>query len=466
MKRNIRNKFKTVFVVLMLLFAVPVFVFASNAVSNNELKPNTKGSAFTLSKKDTYDKSIFMSTYTLIENEGKINGNIVSLSTSISNKGNISGYIIGFSPSLTNNGVVEKSIVGFYNNMYLNNSILKRDLIVYGDKLITDERTVIDGDVTAYTDDILLKGKVGGDVFMVGDSITLNGDIQGDVRVGCNELVLGKNVNIKGSLIYESPNPIVKTDESNVSGGIKKGDLGLNIPVSYNTDSQGLLSSFMSYFSTLNKISVLIIAIILFKLFPISALKIDLFTRRNVFKCLSIGAMTSLFIIPVVILLLITIIGMPMAIHVGSIYYTLTYIALIPTALYLGGLFIKGQNLSFKMLTGIFIMLLLEFLPFTFINSIITLIFNLIGIGSIVMLVSLYLRFQLKREKTEYITLMSINDSRDDIIRTKQKFEQMKNRKFEEAMKRKQEQDDIEKDKKTEENEEVKTTDKEDSEDE
>ncbi|WP_290771277.1 hypothetical protein, partial [Anaerofustis sp.] len=131
MKRNIRNKFKTVFVVLMLLFAVPVFVFASNAVSNNELKPNTKGSAFTLSKKDTYDKSIFMSTYTLIENEGKINGNIVSLSTSISNKGNISGYIIGFSPSLTNNGVVEKSIVGFYNNMYLNNSILKRDLIVY-----------------------------------------------------------------------------------------------------------------------------------------------------------------------------------------------------------------------------------------------------------------------------------------------------------------------------------------------
>ena len=82
------------------------------------------------------------------------------------------------------------------------------------------------------------------------------------------------------------------------------------------------------------------------------------------------------------------------------------------------------------------------------------------------MLVSLYLRFQLKREKTEYITLMSINDSRDDIIRTKQKFEQMKNRKFEEAMKRKQEQDDIEKDKKTEENEEVKTTDKEDSEDE
>ena len=52
------------------------------------------------------------------------------------------------------------------------------------------------------------------------------------------------------------------------------------------------------------------------------------------------------------------------------------------------------------------------------------------------MLVLLYLRFQMKREKTEYITLMSINDSREDIIRTKQKFEQMKSRKFEEAMRK------------------------------
>lgn len=55
------------------------------------------------------------------------------------------------------------------------------------------------------------------------------------------------------------------------------------------------------------------------------------------------------------------------------------------------------------------------------------------------MLVSLYLRFQMKREKTEYITLMSINDSREDIIRTKQKFEQMKSRKFEEAMRKREE---------------------------
>ena len=70
------------------------------------------------------------------------------------------------------------------------------------------------------------------------------------------------------------------------------------------------------------------------------------------------------------------------------------------------------------------------------------------------MLVSLYLRFQMKREKTEYITLMSINDSREDIIRTKQKFEQMKSRKFEEAMIKREEtlkeNDDNEKQEETE----------------
>ena len=54
------------------------------------------------------------------------------------------------------------------------------------------------------------------------------------------------------------------------------------------------------------------------------------------------------------------------------------------------------------------------------------------------MLISLYLRFQIKREKTEYVTLMSINNSKEDIIRTKQKFEQMKSQKFEAAMRQKE----------------------------
>lgn len=441
MKEKRKSKISIIFSLVMVLLLIPSIIFGANIENNikkDNLKTNTEGTVFTLNKKDTYNKSIFMGTYTNILNEGKINGSVITASTSINNSGTINGSVISIAPNFTNSGVINKSVIGFYNNMYLNDSHIKKDLICYGNKVITNEKTVVNGDVNLYVDDVLLKGKVDGDVLVVGKSVTINGVVNGNVKVGCNELVLGRDTRINGSLTYESPNPIVKTDQSKVKGSIKNEDLGFKIPSVANEEGSAL-AGFISYYGILNKISILLIAVLLFKLFPMSALKVELFTRRNVFKCLSVGAMTMLFIIPVIFILLITIVGMPVALHIASLYFDLTYIATIPTALVLGGLFIKGQNLSSKMLTGILVIFALDFLPSSFFSSVITLIANLIGIGSIVMLISLYLRFQIKRERTEYVTLMSINNSKEDIIRTKQKFEQMKSQKFEEAMKQKEE---------------------------
>jgi len=444
MREKTKNKLRIILSFLLVILLVPSIILGANKnieSKKEELKTNTQGMVFTLNKKDTYNKSIFMGAYTNIVNQGKINGSVVTFSTSINNSGYVSGNIIAFAPEFINSGVINKSVIGFYDNMYLNNAHIKKDLNCYANSLVTNENTVINGDVNLYADDVILKGSIGGDVMAVGKSITINGTVNGNVKIGCNELVLGKDARIKGSLFYESPNPIVKTDESKVSGIVKNEDLGFNVSNILNENSsKSTLSQFLSYYNTLNKISVLLIAMLLFRLLPISSLKIELFTRRNVFKCLSVGAMTMLCVIPISFVLLMTIVGMPVAVHILSIYFDLTYIATIPTALVLGGIFVKGQNLSFKMLTGIFIMTFLEFLPLSFFSSIVTLVANLIGIGSIVMLVSLYLRFQIKRERTEYVTLMSINNSRDDIIRTKQKFEQMKSKKYEEAI-RKKEQD-------------------------
>ncbi len=440
MTKKFKNKINIFILLLLVLCMVPSFIFAASKTDvAEEIKTNTTGTFFSLNKKDTYDKSIFMGVYTNIVNEGKINGNVIALTNNMENKGYIDGSVISFSPEFNSTGTINKNLIGFYNNLYLNNATINGDLIVYGDKLITNEKTFIKEDVNVFVDDVLLKGTVNGDVFIVGNSVTINSKINGDVKVGCNELVIGKEAEIEGKLIYESENPIVKTKESKIKGGAEKKDLGLNIPQSITTSDSSVLADFVGYYNNLSKITILIIGLILIKLFPISALKVEIFTRRNVLKCLSMGALTMLIITPLMFILVMTVLGIPVALHLLSLYFNLTYIATIPTALVIGGLFVKGQKLSSKMLTGVFILLALEFLSIGILSSLIIFVFNLIGIGSIVMLVLLYLRFQMKREKTEYITLMSINDSREDIIRTKQKFEQMKSRKFEEAMRKREE---------------------------
>lgn len=432
-----KKRIGILFCIFIMALMIPFSVFGSN--QDNQSAKGEQTVSFQLNKGEAYDKSIHMQVFTSILNKGNFNGNIVTFSNTITNNGQINGNIVSISPNFTNSGIIEKNLIGYYNNIYLNNGKVNKDIIVYGDKFISNEKTEIKGDVNLFVDDVILKGKSSSDVYIVGDSVTINADIRGDVEVVCNELVLGRETKIDGSLTYQCTNPIVKTQESKVTGGIKQKDLGVVAPMSSGESDTNLLDTFLGYYDSINKISILIIAIIFIKLFPISALKIELFTRRNILKCMSVGAITMFGIIPCLFILILSVIGLPTALHLMALYFNLTYIATIPTALVLGGLFVKGQNLNTKVLTGIFILLILEFLPFTFINNIIVWMFNLIGIGSVVMLVSLYLKFQMKREKTEYITLMSLNDSREDIIKTKQKFEQMKRRKFEEALRAEEE---------------------------
>ena len=145
MKEKRKSKISIIFSVVMVLLLIPSVIFGANIENNvkkENLKTNTEGTIFTLNKKDTYNKSIFMGTYTNILNEGKINGSVITASTSINNSGNISGSVISIAPNFTNSGVINKSVIGFYNNMYLNDSHIKKDLICYGNKVITNEKTV------------------------------------------------------------------------------------------------------------------------------------------------------------------------------------------------------------------------------------------------------------------------------------------------------------------------------------
>lgn len=396
--------------------------------------------SYTLGKGSVENGSLVLKRYNSFSNAGSIKGNVVALTRSFDSKGEIEGNIVAFASNLNISGKVGKNIIGYYPNVNITKADIGRDVFIYTDSFTSDDKSVFESDINMYSKDVLIKGVVKGDIALVADSVTINAEVDGNVEVACNELVLGNDADIKGNVTYQSDVPLVKTDSTKVGGKIKQVDMKTPVPAASGEEEEsGVLSSFMTYFNTLNKICALVIGLLFVKFLPISALKIDLFTRKNYMKCLVAGALASVLVFPVAFVFALTVVGLPLALHLLSIYFDLTFIALIPAALVIGGLFTKDRRLVNMMLMGTLVILILDYLPIPFVPAVLSMLVNMLGMGSIILLVSLFIRYHINKERKEFVTLESLNSAREDIMKTKQEFDRRMNERAQKRARRREE---------------------------
>ena len=385
--------------------------------------------SLSLDKGKTYQGSVVFKRYSEVMNKGDITGNVITLSRSFDSRGSVQGNVIAYAANLNMSGKVGKNLIGYFPNVNITGADIGKDVFIYTDSFTSDEISRFGSDVNLYAENAIVKGKIDGDVSAVADKITINATVNGNVEVCCNELVFGKKAVIKGNVTYQCDSPIIKTDETKILGKVKQRNMKVSVPKKVEENSESALSSIMTYFNTLSKVCALIIGLLFVKFLPVSALKIELFTRKNYAKCLLVGALASVLVFPAAIILVFTVIGLPMALHLLTVYFDLTFIALIPSALVIGGLMSREKRLVTMMLTGTLALMLIDYIPFVTVASILSMIVNMLGLGSILLLLSIFLKFHIHKERAEYVTLTSISKSRDDLMKTKQKFDRLMNEK-------------------------------------
>ena len=237
--------------------------------------------------------------------------------------------------------------------------------------------SIIKGSVNAGASTIVIGGNIGRDFRGGADSITINGEIGRNVEVETGSLTFGPNANIGGNLTYTAESQI-QIPEGVVAGEVvfKKAKQPVK-PAKFDD---------MRRFSIVGKLFGLV------SYFVVGALAVYLFRKpfstasdivgQKPWASLGIG-FVGLVVIPIALLLvMITVIGIPLAVILWAFYFIAIYMARLPVALWLGNKVLKSDERTImQMLLGLLILGLLALIPYA--GGWISFAVTLFGLGSI-----------------------------------------------------------------------------------
>lgn len=229
---------------------------------------------------------------------------------------------------------------------------LAGDLWAAGSELTLGEGTIIRGDVNlgggmvalqgSYADDLRIgagqvtlsgtvgddlfigagtaevQGTVAGDVYIGGGEVTLSGNYRGDVRVAADQLVLRDDTVINGKLIYQGAAEVIKGDNVSISGEETFTKIDLN------QEKWGKMTIAHWIISVA---ALLIMLLVVLYLAPLKSIDTTRLFRTKFWSSLGWGIL-ALIVTPIAgLILMVTVVGLPLAASALAVYGIAIYLA-------------------------------------------------------------------------------------------------------------------------------------------
>jgi hypothetical protein len=190
-------------------------------------------------------------------------------------------------------------------------STVNRDIVKVGRDIVVDEYEKVDGDVVAVGGDVTVKGTVLGGVVAVG----------GDVFVDSTAVIEGDAVSIGGN-VEKEPGAVIRGEKVGVSFLPKKlfkPTPHVVFPLTHMFRLPPFFGGFggLALFVRIIKIMLLLfLGIVVISILPKNVAKVKDKIRQDFLKSALVGLAAEISIIPIFLLLIVTIIGIPVAILV------------------------------------------------------------------------------------------------------------------------------------------------------
>ena len=253
---------------------------------------------------------------------------------------------------------------------------VSRDLVVVGGKIEIADK--VEQDVFAAGGTINILADVAGDVMAAGTRLVIDSEIQGNVSALAQTIEITENANILGSMRIKAETVIIS---GNIQGnaqidayeleqtGIIAGELNYKKIESKKHTSK---NSFLWFFRLIGLFGMLIVGLILVSIWPKAIKRLISGSIKNPLKDFAFG-IAALIATPIIVLvLMLTIIGFPLALILVAAYLIALYLAQILTGIILGtylfGAF-KGRDHAKKspllaiMIIGVIVLWLITGIP-------------------------------------------------------------------------------------------------------
>jgi hypothetical protein len=213
-------------------------------------------------------------------------------------------------------------------------AIIAGNARVAGGEVEIGPATVIEGGASITGGRVKFDGSVTGYLQATGGDVRLSGAVGGDAMVRSGELHIAPGTRIDGKLVYRGPDAPVVPAGATIAGGIEFYETSAHRWVDRNTHvavDAGRAVGSMLWFVGVFAVSALFTTI-----FPAFSTQAATMIGRDPWTSLGIGLAVLVCMPFVAVVLLVTIIGIPLALLLVPVYLVLMFLGWVTAALFLG----------------------------------------------------------------------------------------------------------------------------------
>lgn len=336
---------------------VLIFLFAASPVLAQSNSPKNSKSISILPADKTVNGDYFAAGQT-VEIYGTVNGDVYAAGSNLIIDGTVTGDVLAAGGNITISGKVLKNVRMVGGQLNVSGTIGK-NLSVAGGNINLEKNSVIDGNA------VLAAGNV-----------TLSGAINQGVEAAVGNLRVAPSASVKNDLNYFSKEKASIDPQAVISGKVNHRETPNYQPPQINKQQLiAVLASIFIGFKILSIFTSLIIGLVIINWFPkYTALMNDTLNKRPWFSL--IVGLIFLVVTPIILLILgLTIVGLPLALILFILYCLVTYFGRILFMYWLGitvfGLFGKQVINGWAVVVGIIVFALISLItPLGFILSI------------------------------------------------------------------------------------------------
>jgi len=333
------------FAVALLLFVIPVAIYANNA-------------NYFLAEGEEYNANIYWAGEQLII-DGDVNGDIFAAGNSIIINGNVNGDILGAAETIRITGVIDGNVRLIAKKIIIDGQI-KRGATIAGESIYFNEKSSIGATALAFARSIEMRGDISGNLDGAAESLFISGKLT-HTNVKVDKLVISEFAEIKGNLNYKAVIEAEIGEGAIIGGEINFTEGTIRDFSKYETPGFifGLLMKFLSLFA---------LGFVILSLVKRPTILVIRKMKEDPMKAILWG-LVSFIVIPLLALAFaITIIGLPIAFVLIALYFVLLYFAYIYSGLLVGrwvaAKFKWKMTWPWALLLGLFILIVLVALPF------------------------------------------------------------------------------------------------------
>lgn len=228
-----------------------------------------------------------------------------------------------------------------------------------GGTVIVTNNTTIGEDINIVAQRITHDGSIERDALFRAQNITVNGDIGRRLQLFHGDSALISDAATIGSLAYASPDNI-QLPKSMIGAPIEQMPVDMAYKINNILQSSIMLVALL-YIGLF--ISLLLTALGVAFLFPRSLEDSIYFATKQPATTLGAGVITLILIPPSIVLLLISIVGIPLALIIGSLFFAVVLLSAPFVAHYIGNMFFPERSHPIRALVGAIILILLYAIP-------------------------------------------------------------------------------------------------------